>query len=203
MPAPAVANTVVGKIGNVYVVPYGTAAPFTIPPAATFDITAATLPAAWTAGNLGYIHEVDTPTFHFDLKTQDVAAWQSNGNPIRVLQTGKIRAVEFTVRELNKVVWGLVEPGSTYTAGAAGSNTVTVPNTAQTPDKAMLVELQDLDYGAKAWFYVPKVNVVTIGNIQVQRDDTASCKLNAQFLPATGLPTDPLYYIASNLPGMQ
>lgn len=52
--APIVANTVVGKYGNVYVVPYGTTAPFTVPPNSTVNVNSA-LPAAWLAGNLGYL----------------------------------------------------------------------------------------------------------------------------------------------------
>ena len=57
--APTVDNTVVGKYGNVYIAAFGTAAPFTVPADATVDVGAALAPA-WTAANLGYLHEEDT-----------------------------------------------------------------------------------------------------------------------------------------------
>lgn len=201
--APTTANTIAGKVGNVYVVPYGTTAPFTVPPSGTFDITAATLTTTWQNGNLGYLHEDDTPAFSFDLKTQPIISWQTVGNPIRILQTGKARSVKFTVREVNRNVWGLIEPGSTYTAGANGSDTVTVPNSATNADKAALFEVQDLDFNMKMWIYIPKINVTAIGDLKFDRQDTANVQLTFNFLSPTGLTTDPLYYVASNHPGLQ
>lgn len=195
--------TLAGKVGSVYIVPFGTAAPFTIPPSASFDATNVTLPAAWSNGDLGYLHEDDTPTMHWDYKTQPIAAWQTNGNPFRILAQSKVRGIKFTCREINKPVLGLVEPGATFTAGAAGSNTVTVPNSTTNPDKAGLFKIQDLDLSTFMWIYIPKLNITDIGDLKFDRQDTANTQLTFQFLSPTGLTTDPLYYIASNHAGLQ
>lgn len=201
-PEPVAANTIAGKVGNVYVVAHGTTPPFTLPPASTFDIGAVSLASAWTAGNLGYLSEADTPTFAFAMATKDITAWQLNGNTMRILQTGKVRSVKFTVREINKQTWSLIEPGSTYTNGANGSSTVTIPNATTNPDKAALIEIQDLDYAVKMWVYAPRVAVKAIGDVKFDPSDTANAQLTFDFLSETGASTDPLYYVASNHPGL-
>lgn len=199
--APTVANTLVGKIGNVYVAPFGTAAPFTVPPNSSVDAGALTLPAPWTAGNLGYIHEDDTPTFSWDISSTQLTAWQLNGSLLRNLQTGKARSVKFTCREFNKNVWNQVEPGTTYTAGANGTTTLTIPDSSANPNKAGLVEIQDLDFGIKLYIYVPSVNVSEIGDMKPGNADTMNTQLTWMFMSnGAGLP---LYYIATNHPGMQ
>lgn len=200
--APTSANTVASKVGNVYVVPFGTTAPFTVPPVNTFDISAATLSAAWLAGNLGYINETDTPTLGLTPTTKQITAWQLNGNIMRVLQTGKVRSVKFTCREINKNVWGLIEPGSTYLDAANGSSVITVPNASTNPNKAALIEIQDLDQAMKMWIYVPMVQISALGDLKFDPTDTANEQLTFDFLSPTGNSTDPLYYVASNAPGL-
>jgi len=201
--APNVENTIVGKVGNVYVTAHGTPPPFPLPPEHEgFDITSAQLPEVWTAGNLGYLSEADTPTFGFALTTKEISAWQLNGNTLRVLQTAKVRTVKFTVREVNRTTWGLIEPGSRYTDGTNGSSIVTVPNADINPDRAGLFEIQDLDYGVTVWIYVPRMNIKTIGDMKFDPTDTANSQLEFDFLPDRGLPSDDLYYIASNHPGL-
>lgn len=195
-------NTFNGKVGNVYVVPFGTAAPFTVPPVNTFDITAATLAAAWTNANLGYLHEADTPTLGYALATKQLSAWQLGGNILRVLSTGKVRSIKFTCREINKNVWNQVEPGSSYLDAANGSSVVTVPNASTNPYRAGLVEVQDLDQSQKMWVYVPMMQINALGDLKFDQQETANAQLTFTFLSPTGLSTDPLYYVASNVPGL-
>src|SRR5258706_13188240 len=94
----------VGKVGNVWMPAFGTVAPFTIPPSAGFNIASAVLPAAWTAADLGYLHESDTPEFGLNVNTTNITAWQANGNVVRTLQTSKIRSVKFTCPAFNRPV---------------------------------------------------------------------------------------------------
>lgn len=197
--APVVENTVVGKYGNVYIAPFGTAAPFTVPADATVDVTAA-LPSAWTASNLGYLHEEDTPTLSFDTTNERVSAWQLNGSTLRSLLTGKVRSIQFTCREFNRKVWGLVEPGTTYTVGANGTVTATIPPSASNPPKAALFEIQDLDFDVKLLVYVPRLTVSEIGDLQFVTSDTANTQLTFEFEQETD--TSPPYYIATNHPGL-
>lgn len=197
--APTVANTVVGKYGNVYLVPYGTIPPFTIPPNSTVNVNSA-LPAAWTAGNLGYLHEEDTPTIAFDTTNERVSAWQLNGATLRNLLTGKVRSIQFTCREFNRKVWDIVEPGTTYTAGASGTVTATIPAVATNPPKAGLFEIQDLDFAVKLLIYVPRLTVSELGELQFVTNDTANTTMTFEFEQAAD--TDPPYYIATNHPGL-
>jgi hypothetical protein len=200
--APTTLNTFNGKVGNVYVVPFGTAAPFTVPPVNTFDITAATLASAWTNGNLGYLHETDTPTMGYALTTKQITAWQLAGNIMRVLSTGKIRTIKFTCREINKNVWNQVEPGSTYLDAANGSSVVTVPNASTNPYRAGLIEIQDLDQSQKMWVYIPMMQINALGDLKFDEQETTNAQLTFTFLSPTGNSTDPLYYVASNAPGL-
>lgn len=200
--APSTLNTFNGKVGNVYVTPFGTAAPFTVPPVNTFDITAATLAAAWTNGNLGYLHEADTPTLGNALSTKQLTAWQLGGNILRVLSTGKIRTIKFTCREINKNVWNQFEPGSSYLDAANGSSVVTVPNASTNPYRAALIEVQDLDQSQKMWVYAPMAQISAIGDLKFDQQETTNAQLTFTFLSPTGLSTDPLYYVASNAPGL-
>lgn len=197
--APNVANTVVGKYGNVYVVPHGTTAPFTIPPNATVNVNSA-LPAAWLAGNLGYLHEEDTPTLGFDTSTERVGAWQLPGGTLRNLLTGKVRSMQLTCREFNRDVWELVEPGTTYTAGASGTVTATIPAVATNPPKAGLFEIQDLDFAVKLLIYVPRLSVSELGELQFVGNDTGNMQITFEFEQTSD--TDPPYYIATNHPGL-
>jgi hypothetical protein len=200
--APSTLNTLNGKIGNVYVTPFGTAAPFTVPPVVGFDITAASLAAAWTNGNLGYLHEADTPTLGNALSTKQLTAWQLGGNILRVLSTGKIRTVKFTCREINKNVWNQFEPGSSFLDAANGSSVVTVPNASTNPYRAGLIEVQDLDQSQKLWVYIPMMQISALGDMKFDPQETTNEQLTFTFLSPTGLSTDPLYYVASNAPGL-
>jgi hypothetical protein len=195
--APQVENTIVGKIGNVYVVPHGTAHPFTIPPDSSVDVTDA-LPPAWVAANLGYLHEEDTPTFTQDRTTNRVSAWQLNGGLLRSLLSGKIRSVQFTCREFNRGVWDLVEPGTTYTDGANDTVVLSIPRAGGNPPKGALFEIEDTDFGVKLWWYVPRVTVSEVGDIQFTGTDTGNTQVTFEFEDDQ----DDLYYIATNHPGM-
>ena len=197
--APVVENTVVGKYGNVYIAPFGTAPPFTVPADATVDVDSA-LPPAWTAANLGYLHEEDTPTLSFDTTTERVSAWQLQGATLRSLLTMKVRSIQFTCREFNRKVWNLVEPGTTYTPGANGTVTATIPATASNPPKAGLFEIQDLDFGVKLLVYVPRLTVSELGDLQFNNSDTANTQITFEFEQETD--TAPPYYIATNHPGL-
>jgi hypothetical protein len=199
MPAADVQNTVVGKIGNIYVPPFGTAPPFTTPPDATVDVNAA-IPPAWQAYNLGFLHEDDTPRFSFDITTGRIKAWQTAGNTMRTFQNGKVRAVQFTCREFNRRVWNLVEPGTTYTPGANGTVTATIPASGGNPPKAGLVEIFDLDFGIKLLVYVPRLSVTNIGELKPSGSDSMNTQLTLEFEQDTA--STPPYYIATNHPGL-
>lgn len=196
--APTVANTLVGKIGNVYVVPYGTAAPFTIPPNSGVDVTAA-LSATWLGGNLGYLHEEDTPTFSQDRTNNRISAWQLDGGLLRNLLSQKIRSVQFTCREWNRDVWDLLEPGTTYTTGAAGTVSLSIPDAGGNPPKAALFEIEDTDFDIRLRWYVPRVTVSEVGDLQFVGTDTGNTQVTFEFEAdsASGL-----YFIATNHPGM-
>jgi hypothetical protein len=200
--APSTLNTFNGKVGSVYVTPFATAAPFTVPPVNTFDITSATLAAAWTNANLGYLHETDTPTLGYALATKQLTAWQLGGNILRVLSTGKVRSIKFTCREINKNVWNQVEPGSSYLDAANGSSVVTVPNASTNPYRAGLIEVQDLDQSQKMWVYIPMIQISGLGDLKFDQQETTNAQLTFTFLSPTGASTDPLYYVASNVPGL-
>jgi hypothetical protein len=195
--APVVENTLVGKIGNVYVVPHGTAHPFTVPADSSVDVTAA-LPAAWQAGNLGYLHEEDTPAFSQDRTINRVSAWQLDGGLLRSLLSMKIRAAQFTVREFNRGVWDLVEPGTVYTDGANDTVTLSIPDAGGNPPKAVLFEIEDTDFGTKLWWYVPRVTVSEVGDLQFTSTDTGNTQITFEF--ENDLSS--LYFIATNHPGM-
>lgn len=196
--APTVANTLVGKIGNVYVVPYGTAAPFTIPPNSGVDVTAA-LSATWLGGNLGYLHEEDTPTFSQDRTNNRISAWQLDGGLLRNLLSQKIRSVQFTCREWNRDVWDLLEPGTTYTAGTGGTVSMSIPDAGGNPPKAALFEIEDTDFDIRLRWYVPRVTVSEVGDLQFVGTDTGNTQVTFEFEAdnAAGL-----YFIATNHPGM-
>lgn len=196
--APQVENTLVGKIGNVYVVPHGTTAPFTIPPDATVDVAAA-LPAAWLNGNLGYLHEEDTPTFTQDRTNNRISAWQLDGGLLRNLLSGKIRSVQFTCREFNRGVWDLLEPGTTYTAGANGTVSLSIPTAGGNPPKGALFEIEDTDFDVRLRWYVPRVTVSEVGDLQFTGTDTGNTQITFEFEDDGG---GDLYYIATNHPGM-
>ena len=195
--APTVANTLVGKIGNVYVVPYGTTAPFTVPVDSSVDVTAA-LPAAWLAGNLGYLHEEDTPTFSQDRTNNRISAWQLDGGLLRNLLSQKIRSAAFTCREWNRDVWEMLEPGTTYTTGANGTVSMSIPDAGGNPPKAALFEIEDTDFDTKLRWYVPRVTVSEVGDLQFVGADTANIQITFEFEAdqASGL-----YFIATNHPG--
>jgi hypothetical protein len=195
--APTVDNTLVGKIGSIYVVPHGTAAPFTVPPDSLVDVSA-TLPSAWLDGNLGYIHEEDTPNFGQDRSNQRVSAWQLDGGLLRNLLTQKVRSVQFTCREFNRDVWNLVEPGTTYTNGANGTVTLSIPKAGGNPPKAALFEIEDTDFGTKLLWYVPRVSVSEVGELQFTGSDTGNTQVTFEFEDDL----DDLYYIATDHPGM-
>jgi hypothetical protein len=195
--APNVDNTLVGKIGSVYVVPHGTAHPFTVPVDATVDVATA-LPAAWLAGNLGYLHEEDTPTFTQDRTTNRISAWQLDGGLLRSLLSQKVRSVAFTCREWNRDVWDLLEPGTTYTAGANGTVSLSIPDAGGNPPKAALFEIEDTDFDVKLRWYVPRVTVSEVGDLQFTGTDTGNTQITFEFEnDGTSL-----YYIATNHPGM-
>lgn len=196
--APQVENTIVGKIGNVYVVPHGTAAPFTIPADVTVDVTDA-LPAPWLAGNLGYLHEEDTPTFSQDRTNNRISAWQLDGGLLRNLLSQKIRSATFTCREFNRGVWDLLEPGTTYTEGANDTVTVTVPRAGGNPPKGVLFEIEDTDFGTKLWWYVPRATVSEVGDLQFTGTDTGNTQVTFEFEDDLDAG---LYFIATNHPGM-
>lgn len=191
--------TVVGKYGNVHVVPHGTAPPFTVPADASVDVEAA-LSAAWLAGNLGYLHEDDTPVISFDTTTSRIKAWQTTGSTLRNLLTGKVRSIKFTCREFNRRTWGLVEPGTTYTPGANGTVTATVPAQASNPPKGGLFDIQDLDFGVRLKIYVPRLVVSEIGDLKFGNSDTANTQLTFEFEQDDD--STPPYYIATNHPGL-
>lgn len=197
--APTVDNTVVGKYGNVMITPFGTAAPFVVPADATVDVSAA-LPPAWTAANLGYLHEEDTPALSFDTTTERVGAWQLNGATLRSLLIGKVRSIQFTCREFNRQVWNLVEPGTTYTPGANGTVVATVPPASSNPPKAGLFDIRDLDFDVRLLIYVPRLVVSEIGDIQAGPSDTMNTQLTFEFEQESD--QTPPYYIATNHPGL-
>lgn len=194
----SVESTLVGKIGNIYVVPHGTAAPFTVPVDATVDVNAA-LPAAWLAGNLGYLHENDTPSFKQDRTNNRVSAWQLDGGLLRNLLSQKIRSATFTCREFNRNTWDLVEPGTTYTAGANGTVSLTIPRSGGNPPKAALFEIEDTDFGVKLLWYVPRVTVSDVGDLQFMGTDTGNTQITFEFEDDLDAG---LYFIATDHPGM-
>lgn len=195
--APNVDATLVGKIGNVYVVPYGTAAPFTVPVDNTVDVTAA-LPGTWLDNNLGYLHEEDTPSFSQDRTNNRISAWQLDGGLLRNLLSQKIRSVQFTCREFNRHVWDLIEPGTTYTTGANGTISLSIPKAGGNPPKGALFEIEDTDFGVKLWWYVPRVTVSEVGDLQFVGTDTGNVQVTFEFEDDL----DSLYFIATNHPGM-
>lgn len=195
------AQLFVGKIGNVYMPAYGTTAPFTLPPSGSFDIAAASLAAAWTAADVGFLHENDTPEFGFATNNTTITAWQANGNVLRTILTQKIRSVKFTCRAFNRVVWDLLEPATVWTAGVNGSYSGSVPSNGGNPPRAALFEITDLDAsGVKAWWYVPRLTVATIGTFKADRQDTMNAHLELNFEVVDT--SSPLYYVVGNLPGM-
>lgn len=194
----SVGNTFIGKVGDIYVVPFGTAAPFTIPPDNTNDVTAA-LPAAWLDGELGYLHEDDTPVFSNDITTERIGAWQIDGGTLRTTRTQRARTVTFTCRELNRNTWGLIEPGSSYTAGAAGNTTVAVPSTGGNPPLALLFDIQDTDLGNRIKIYIPRATVTEIGDLQYVNADTANVVVTFEM---ENNDTDTLYYVLTSADGL-
>lgn len=195
--APSVDSTLVGKIGNIYVVPHGTAAPFTVPPNAGVDVDAA-LPAAWLDGDLGYLHEEDTPAFTQDRTNNRISAWQLDGGLLRNLLSMKTRSVQFTCREFNRNTWDLLEPGTTYTAGANGTVSLAIPKAGGNPPMAALFEIEDTDFGSKLRWYVPRVTVSEVGDLQFVATDTGNIQLTFEFEDDL----DDLYYIVTNHSGM-
>lgn len=189
----------VGKVGNVYMPAYGTTAPFTLPPAGSFDITAAALAAAWTNADLGYLHEDDTPEFAFDTNTTTITAWQANGNVLRTLLNNKIRSVKFTVRAFNRRVWDIMEPGTVWTTGTNGSYSGSIPSNGGNPPRAGLFEISDLDQAVKVWFYVPRLTVSAIGGFKAANTDTMNAQLTLNFETVNS--TDALYYVVGNHAG--
>lgn len=194
----SVNNTFVGKIGDIYVTPFGTAAPFTVPPGATNDVAAA-IPAAWLAGELGYLSEDDTPVFSNDITTERLSAWQRDGATLRTLRTQRARTVTFTCRELNRNTWGLIEPGSSYTAGVAGSATVSVPVLGGNPPLALLFDIQDTDLGNRMRIYIPRATVTEIGDLQYVNADTANVVVTFEM---ENNDTDTLYYVLTSADGL-
>jgi len=199
MAIPSADNTIVGKIGTVYAVAYGTTPPFTLPPPGSLDIMAMSPPAGWLAGNLGYLHEDDTPEFTKQKDTQRISAWQLNGQTLRVLQSGQVRTIAFTAREWNRNTWALLEPGTTYTAGVNGTTSLSIPVAGSDPPKAWLIEVQDLDLGMKLWWYVPKASVTQVGGIKLSRTNTANIPLTLEFEQDAG--ATQLYYVVANHDG--
>lgn len=199
MGAPDVEKTFVGKIGNIYVVPYGTAAPFTVPPDAAVNVASA-LPAAWLAGNLGYLHEEDTPTFRQDRTNTRISAWQLAGGLLRNLLSSKVNSVQFTCREWNRATWDLVEPGTTYVTGAGGTVSLSIPATGSNAPKAALFELEDVDFGAKARIYVPRCTVSEVGDFKALGTDTANTQITFEFEKDDT--STQLYYVVTNHPGL-
>jgi hypothetical protein len=193
-------DLLVGKVGNVYLPAYGTTSPFTLPPAAGFDIDVAALAAAWTNADLGYLHEDDTPEFGFETSSTTITAWQANGNVLRTLQNGKVRSVKFTVRAFNRVVWDVLEPGTVWTAQANGTFTGSVPSSGGNPPRAGLFEVEDLDNDKKVWWYVPRLTVASIGTFKASNTDSMNAQLTLNFEVVNS--TDPIYYVAGNHPGL-
>ncbi|ALG06851.1 hypothetical protein [Kibdelosporangium phytohabitans] len=196
---PSTSGLLVGKIGSIMIAPYGTTAPFTIPPSGSFDIAAAVLPGAWTAADLGYLHEDDTPEFGFDASSSTITAWQANGNVLRTLLNSKIRSVKFSCREFNRRVWALQEPGTVWTTGANGSYSASIPANGGNPPRAGLFELNDLDVGFKVWWYIPRMTVSAFGAFKAANQDTMNAQFTLNFEAVNS--TDPLYYLAGNHPG--
>jgi hypothetical protein len=194
------AGLLVAKIGSAMLAPYGTTPPMTIPPSGSFDIAAAVLPGAWTAADLGYLHEDDTPEFGFDVNSSTLTAWQANGNVIRTLLTGKVRSVKFTAREFNRRTWAIQEPGTVWTPGANGSVTASVPVNGGNPPKAGLFELNDLDMGYKVWWYIPRLTVASLGAFKAANTDSMNAQFTLNF-EVDGTATQ-LYYVAGNHPGL-
>lgn len=190
----------VGVIGNVMLTPFGTAAPFTLPPAGSFDIEAAVIPPAWLAGDMGFLHEDDTPEFGFATSNTTITAWQANGNVLRTLLTQKIRSVKFKCRGFNRNVWDVLEPGTVWTAGANGSYSAAVPSDGGNPPRGGLFEIIDLDAGVKAWWYIPRITVASFSAFKASRNDTMNAEFTFNFEIVNS--TDPLYYVVGNLPGM-
>jgi len=195
--APTVENTLVGKIGNVYVLPHGSAHPFTLPADSSVDVTAA-LPSTWSDANLGYLHEEDTPTFSQDRTINRIGAWQLDGGLLRSILSMKIRSAQFTLREFNRSVWDLVEPGTTYTNGANGTVTLSIPRNGGNPPKAALFEIEDTDFDVKLLWYVPRCTVSEVGDLQFTGTDTGNIQVTFDFEDDLA----ELYYIATNHPGM-
>lgn len=190
----------VGKVGNVWMPAFGTAAPFTIPPSGSFNIASAVLPAAWLAADLGYLHESDTPEFAFNVNTTNITAWQANGNVVRTLMNNKIRSVKFTCRAFNRRVWEIMEPGTTWTAGASGSFSGSIPSNGGNPPRAGLFEITDLDNNTKVWFYIPRMTVSSLGTFKAQNSDTLNAIFELNFEVVNS--TDPLYYVVGNHTGL-
>lgn len=188
-----------GRVGNVYIVDFGETQPFD-PNSGALDVAAVVLSADWLAGELGYIHEEDTPDFGFETNSNTITAWQANGNVLRTLMTSKVRSVTFTVRSFKRAVWDVLEPGTTYSAGANGTFAAHIPTNGGNPSKAVLIEIEDLDEGTKAFWYVPKATVASIGNMKAAAADTMNAVLTLNFEAVNS--TDPLYHVVGNLPGL-
>lgn len=186
----------VGKVGNVYMPAYGTAAPFTLPPAGSFDIAAATLSAPWLAADLGYLHEDDTPEFAFDTNTTNITAWQADGNVLRTLLNNKIRSVKFTCRAFNRRVWEIMEPGTTWTTGTNGSYSASIPSNGGNPPRSGLFEIRDLDTGVKVWWHIPRMTVSSMGTFKAANTDTMNAQFTLNFEVVDS--TSPLYYVVGN-----
>lgn len=197
---PSTSGLLVGKVGDIMIAPYGTAAPFTIPPAGSFDIAAAVIPPAWVAANLGYLHEEDTPEFGFDISTTTITAWQANGTILRTSMNSKVRSVKFSCREFNRRTWNLQEPGTVWTAGTNGSHSAAIPASGGNPSKAALLEIVDLDPGYKVWWYVPKCTIAAIGAFKAGPTDTFNAQFTFNFEAQNT--SDPLYYVVGNHPGL-
>lgn len=189
----------VGKIGNVMMPALGTTAPFTLPPSASFDIAAASLAAPWTAADLGYLHESDTPEFGFATNNTTITAWQANGNVVRTLLTSKVRSVKFKLRAFNRRGWEIMEPGTVWTAGLNGSYSGSIPANGGNPPRAALFEIIDLDASVKVWWYIPRMTVAAIGTFKAANADTMNAELTLNFEVVNS--TDPLYYVVGNHPG--
>lgn len=197
---PSVDELFVGKVGQVFATPYGTTAPATFN--GSFDIEAAkaALSATWTGGDLGFLHESDTPEFGFDVNSTTITAWQADGNVLRTIMNQKVRSVTFTCRAFNRNVWDILEPGTVWTTGANGSFSGTIPTNGGNPPRAFLFEIEDLDAGYLAWWYIPRCTVASIGGFKAANTDTMNAVITLNFEVIDT--NTPLYTIAGNLPGM-
>lgn len=163
---------IIGANGKGYVADVATTAP-------TGDPTSQALPAAFTAGDLGYLH-TDGLEADVDEDRQEFQAWGSLG-PIASQITKRTRTFVLSALETNAIVVGLYDGVAAPTPDATGLIEYSIVDN---PDQDIRAWVFDTFNGGK-WvrYYVPQGEITARENLTYKPDDMANYKFTVTAYP--------------------